>query len=66
MRQGQKKGVCAPFLRLVQSIIFRRKTPTAEIYITWHSSAGSGAGRRPAATGCAPAPHNEELCSVGM
>gem|GEM_PF-6889011 len=61
-----KKGVCAPFLLLVQSIIFRRKTQTAKIYIARHSSAGSGAGRRPAATGCAPAPHNEELCTVGM
>ena len=61
-----KKGVCAPFLLLVQSIIFRRKTPTAKGCITWHSSAGSGAGRRPAATGCVPAPHNEEPCTVGM
>ena len=35
-----KKGVCAPFLLLVQSIIFRRKAPTAKGYIFRHSSAG--------------------------
>lgn len=66
MRQGQKKGPALLFCSLFKVLFLDAKSLTAKVYIAWHSSAGSGAGRRPAATGCAPAPHNEEPCTVGM
>ena len=65
MRQGRKKGSVLLFCSLFK-VLFLGAKRQRQKYIAWHSSAGSGAGRRPAATGCAPAPHNEELCSVGM